>query len=276
MKIFLTGGTGFIGSHFINILLENGIEVVCLRRVGSKPRIKLNIEPFWLEGNYEDDYYKYLKDCDVFVHLASHSTNVPYDTLENCLHWNLIEPMKLFNSALKAGIKKYIITGTGFEYGQSALEYERIPVSASLKPTLTYAASKAASSVVFYQWALENDIKLKYLRIFQVFGNGEHLDRLWPSLKKAAQSGVDFNLSNGEQVRNFTPVESIVKDLFKALNYFDIENGKPLYKNLGCQKSQTVKEFAEYWWKKWDAKGKINFGSVPYRKNDVMRFVPEL
>ena len=50
MKIFVTGGTGFIGSHFINQAHEAGHEVVALRRSpDSKPRTSLKQEPVWLD-----------------------------------------------------------------------------------------------------------------------------------------------------------------------------------------------------------------------------------
>mgnify|MGYP006097870083 CR=1 FL=1 len=38
----------------------------------------------------------------------------------------------------------------------------------------------------------------------------------------------------------------------------------------------SVLEFSKYWWNKWEAKGKLKVGSVPYRENEIMRFVPEV
>jgi len=211
MKIFLTGGTGFIGSYFIENSLDRGYELICLRRRGSKNRRKIKNEPVWLDGTYEDDFKEELKGCDVFVHLAAHSTNFPYDTLENCLHWNVIAPLRLLQSAKNSGIQKFIIIGTGFEYGLSGEKYEFIPVEAPLIPKMNYPVSKAVGSLVFSQWALENNLKLKYLRIFQVYGDGEDKNRLWPSLKRAAELGEDFELTQGEQVRDFTHVDDIAK-----------------------------------------------------------------
>ena len=148
MKLFITGATGFIGSHFVNHAHEAGHQLLCLRRPGSKPRIKIVKEPKWVEGSMEDDWREVLSECEVFVHLASHSTNVPYDTLENCLYWNLTVPLNLFQQARESGIEKYIIAGTGFEYGLSGERYESIPIDAPLEPTMTYPASKAAASKI--------------------------------------------------------------------------------------------------------------------------------
>ena len=276
MKIFLTGGTGFIGSHFINHAIDAGHDLICLRRQRSQTKIKLNHQPEWLDGSLEDKWVKQLSECDMFVHLAAHSTNVPYDTLENCIYWNVIVSLKLLNQAVDAEIKNFIIAGTGFEYGISGEKYDFVPVNAPLKPTMSYPASKAASSIIFHQWAIENQVYLKYLRIFQVFGEGENENRLWPSLKKAAQAGEDFHLTSGKQIRNFVHVSEVAKQFIDNLVFSDVKSGKPVIKNIGTNKHQSIKAFAEYWWKKWGATGSLHFDKKSHRKNEVMRFVPEI
>ena len=276
MKVFVTGGTGFIGSHFISQALSAGLDLICLRRPGSQTRISLASEPIWVEGSLEDDLRNELEGCDVFLHLAAHSTNVPYDSLENCLYWNLTASLQLMQRAREAGVRKFIVTGTAFEYGQSGEKYNYIPIDAHLEPSMSYPASKAAASIAFYQWSIEYKLKLQYLRIFQVFGEGENENRLWPSLKKAAISGDDMDLTEGEQVRDFTPVEDVADQLIQALEFERVECGRPLFKNVGTGKPCTIRNFSEFWWKKWAAKGKLNFGSIPYRNDEVMVYVPDL
>lgn len=273
-KIFITGGSGFIGSHLINCL-SSDYKLFCLKRIDSKPRIPLNTEPEWIEGSIDGDHSSVLKECEFLIHLAAHSPNFPYDNIENCLYWNLTSSLKLLQDAKRAGIKKFIIIGTGFEYGRAGEECEFITEETPLKPTMTYSASKAASSIIFYQWAIENNLKLQYLRIFQVFGEGEDASRLWPSMKIAAENGDDFILTKGEQVRDFTSIEYIVKELKNSLIFNKVKSGIPIIRNLSWGKPQTLKEFSTYWWKKWNASGKLIFGEKPYRENEVMRFVPK-
>lgn len=276
MKLFVTGATGFIGSHFVNHSHDIGHELVCLRRPESKPRIDLVKEPKWITGSMEDDMREILVECDVFVHLASHSTNVPYDTLEKCIYWNLTVSLKLFQQAKESGIEKYIVAGTGFEYGLSGERYEEIPIDAPLEPTMTYPASKAAASIAFTQWSIEHQLQLKYLRIFQVYGEGEAESRLWSSLRKAAEEGNDFDMTSGEQIRDFTPVEEIVKQFFEELDFTTCKKGVPFLVHVSAGNPQSMREFAEFWWKEWGATGRLHFGAKPYRKNEVMRFVPLL
>lgn len=278
MKLFVTGATGFIGSHFLNILAQNPeFEVVGLRRnLDSQPRIPLLKEPFWITKSLDQVDKVDLEGVDVIVHLAAHSMYPPYDTLDNCVYWNLTAPLQLFNEAVKADVTKFIVAGSCFEYGLSGEEYEFIPVEAMLKPTLTYAASKAASSIAFYQFAVQHQIKFSYNRVFQVYGEGEAASRLWPSLKKAALSGEDFPMTAGEQIRDFIAVEEVAQFFVDSCLNDDLVAGRPKFYNVGSGKPQSILEFSEYWWHKWQAKGKLLKGLLPYRKGEVMRYVPKV
>ena len=277
MKIFLTGGTGFIGSHFINEALSRGIKVVALRRSKlSKPKIPLFEDPLWLDKGMDEVVREDFWGCDILVHLAAHSANLPYDTLEQCIHWNVNIPLKLFRCAVAADLNNFIIAGSCFEYGDSGMRYDLIPTDAPLEPTLSYPASKAMASIAFSQFAKELKLNLKILRIFQVYGEGEAENRLWPSLKKAALAGQDFYLTKGEQIRDFSHVSKVVEELVigvekssKEKNFFEIQN-------VGTGQSKSLREFVEYWWKTWDAKGKLYFGSKPYRDGEIMRYIPKL
>jgi nucleoside-diphosphate-sugar epimerase len=278
MKLFVTGATGFLGSHFLNLLSEHSkIEIIALRRnLESKPRIPLAKEPFWLTKQLDQINQVDLEGVDVIVHFAAHSMHPPYDTLDKCLYWNLTAPLQLFNEAVKLGINKFVVAGSCFEYGKSGEEFDFIPVEATLKPTLTYAASKAASSSIFYQFAIQQQVSLSYHRIFQMFGEGEAPSRLWPSLKKAAIAGEDFEMTGGDQIRDFIAVEEVAQYFINACLKVDFIPGKPEFFNVGSGKPQSIFEFSQIWWNKWQAKGKLLKGILPYREGEVMRYVPKI
>jgi len=109
-----------------------------------------------------------------------------------------------------------------------------------------------------------------------VYGTGEQETRLWPSLHRAALEGRDFPMSHGEQVRDFIEVNDVAKEFVTALDFRDTEHGIARFRNIGSGKAQTLREFAEYWWRHWEAPGQLLFGAIPYRKNELMRLVPEL
>lgn len=275
MKLFVTGATGFIGSHFVNAAHSSGYTVIALRRLGSQPRITLDKEPTWVEGSLDGDFSDVLSDCDVLVHFASHSANPPYDSLENCLYWNVTMTLKLCNQAFEVGVKQFLIAGSCFEYGKAGERYDFIPTNAPLEPTMTYPTSKAAASVALYGWAIEKQIQLKILRIFQVFGQGELETRLFPSLRKAALTGGDYPMTKGEQIRDFIDVEQVAQKFIEQLDFNNANKDSPKILNIGSGKPQSVLEFSQYWWKKWNAKGKLKVGIIPYRDNEVMRYVPK-
>lgn len=276
MKIFLTGGTGFIGSHLIFQALQEGHKIIALKRApNSLTKILLGTQPEWLEKKMEEVEVEDFKNCEVLVHFAAHSANVPYDTLENCIKYNVLEPLILFEKAKDSGIKKFVVAGTCFEYGTAGERYDFIPTHAPLEPTNTYSTSKAMASLAFQQFAIDNNVDLSIHRIFQVYGEGENINRLWPSLKKAALSGEDFPMTKGEQIRDFISVPDVASHFLKACKEENSIEDTRVF-NVGTGKPQSILEFSNYWWKKWGAKGELLVDTIPYREGEVMRYVPEL
>lgn len=276
MKLFVTGGTGFVGSHFIRQALEAGHDVTALRRVGSQPRIPLDKGPRWVDGALDDDCRDLLQGIDVFVHLASHTPNPPYAPLDECLYWNVFAAIKLARQANEVGIRNFLIAGSCFEYGKAAERAEVIDINAPLEPTLSYPTSKAAASIAFEGFARECQVQLKILRIFQVYGEGEQSSRFWPSLRKAALSGADFPMSSGEQIRDFVSVESVASQFLQHLDFNENLLGFPTIHHIGSGEPQTLLQFAKHWWAAWRATGKLIPGAVSYRHNEIMRLVPKI
>ena len=275
MKIFVTGGTGFIGTHFLRSALTEGHSVTALRRLGSQPRLALAHEPRWLEVSMDKLEAKHFAGHEVLVHLAAHSANAPYDTLENCLHWNVTIAMRMAAKAHKGGISTFLVAGSCFEYGLSGERYDFIPTDAPVEPTQSYPISKAAASIAWAGFAREKQASVSILRIFQVYGEGEPSGRLWPSIRAAALSGKDYALTPGEQVRDFIPVQEVARQFVDALKH-SAPPGKPMISHIGTGHPQTVAEFASTIWRESRASGRLLIGQLPYRENEVMRFVPRI
>jgi len=275
MKFFVTGATGFIGSHLVNQAHERGHEIVALRRSPeSSPRVSLDRDPIWLDktmGNLNEQDFQ---DCDCLIHLAAHSAYHPYDSLENCLLKNAIEPVSMFREASAAGLKHFVVAGTCFEYGAAGERLGQIPVDAALEPTTSYPASKAAATVAFQALVRELKVSMKMLRVFQVYGPGEAEGRLWPSLCAAALSGEDLEMTSGDQIRDFVHVSDVAAAFLDAAE----EKASPVaqvdIRHVGSGNVQTVAEFAQKIWEEHSAKGKLKLGALPPRPNEAKSFIP--
>jgi nucleoside-diphosphate-sugar epimerase len=277
MKLFVTGATGFIGSHLLNQAHSRGIPVIGLRRsADSEPRVALTHSPQWVTKDLATLEPEDFGDCDTVIHLAAHSANVPYDTLENCLQANVIDSVKAFRAAKAAGVGRFVVAGTCFEYGASAADYERIPVNAPLRPLGSYPASKAAATMALHALAIELDLSVLQFRIFQAYGPGEAESRFWPSLMRAAASGGDFEMSLGTQLRDFIHVEQIAQAFLDAAADKNFSSRGFQIENLGSGETLSLAEFALREWEAAGAEGRLILGSVPMRPNEMMRIVPEM
>jgi len=276
MKIFITGANGFIGSHVVKRALEQGHEVVGLRRTDRPMKIDLSSEPKWIEGTLEDNLHKYLKDCEAVIHLAAYGVNPEFNSRKEAYRWNVSASLGFLEQAKKANIRRFVIAGSCSEYGKSAERYDYVPCDAPLEPVDIYGLSKAEASIRAMKFAKENKLELAILRPFHIFGEGESEYRFWPSLKNAALSGNDFPMTLGEQIRDFTPVEFAADAFIDYAANSKIIKGEPVINNLGTGKPQSLKSFAKTQWKKFNAKGKLKFGEITYRKNEVMRYVPHI
>ena len=276
MRIFVTGATGFIGSHFLIAALENDFSVLALRRsILSSTRIQLKCEPEWIQIAMEDLGKVHFQRVDGVVHLAAHSPNYPYDSLSNCLHWNLIVPLQMFEKARQAGVSKFLVAGSCFEYGKSGERFKFIPANAPLEPTLPYPASKAAASISFIQWAQDYKVSLSLCRIFQAYGIGEHKSRLWPSIVRAAKEGHNFRMSEGDQLRDFVPVQIVANSLLlHCLHLHNTSVPEVSVSNIGTGCPLSLYSFCERIWDEYGARGELIRGAIPYRHGEIMRYVP--
>lgn len=273
MRLFITGATGFVGSHVVLQALYDH-QVVASCRSFHEPRVQWPVSPtFVRHAKLSSITRNDLDGADVVIHLAAHTANRPYDTLEKCINRNVVEPLKLFELAAKCGIKKFVVAGSYFEYGVAGERVDRVGVDSVLEPTSTYGTSKAMATLAFQQFARDAEVHMTILRLSQVYGPGEAETRLWSSLCKAAKDGTNLDLTGGDQVRDFVDVSYVASTILHAAGE-QLHLPGSVIRNVGSGEPQTMRAFAEYWWQKLGAKGKLNFGAKPYPSDEIMRCVP--
>lgn len=276
MKFFLTGATGFIGSYIVRHALSAGHSVLAHRRKPTtNTRIKLPHAPLWLECPLDKISVDLVQDCDAIIHLAATGVSPRVSSWSELYEVNIRNTLLICELA-KAANASLVMSGSYAEYGLSGLRYREIPADAPLEPTSPYAASKAAGGMLSMSYARSEKMALSYLRIFNAFGYGQHKSNLWPSLRNAAQNDFDFDMTPGEQIRDFIPVEDVAKAFLDEAISLDAHDHIVSVKNIASGKSQSIRQFCKFWWEKWEATGKLNIGALPYREGEVMRYVPKV
>ena len=277
MRIFLTGGTGFIGSYVLRAALIAGHEVRALRRSSeSRSVIDLPSEPEWIEGTLNSLMAEQMEGFDALIHLASAGVSPKRANCDELVKTNIVGSMHVVEMGKQAGVRRFVCVGSSHEYGQSANCFKKIPPDAPLAPLNLYGASKAAAFQMLRAFAMDNDLELFYGRLFTAYGEGQYLGNFWPSLKAAALSGADFMMSSGRQVTDFSPVERVADHLLQACIRGDIRCGQPLVVNIGSGDASSLLNFAEFEWRKFGAVGQLLPGSLMDRPDQIYHCVPDL
>ncbi|HPA20671.1 MAG TPA: NAD(P)-dependent oxidoreductase [Verrucomicrobiae bacterium] len=276
MRIFVTGGTGFIGSHFLRVALEAGHDVVALRRPGSHPRVQIAEEPRWVDGELESFDASALQGSDALIVLSAVGVSPQEVTWADAIRTNSTACLNLLERARLHGVARIVVAGSCQEYGAAGETMCQIPSSGRCEPRGPYAISKHLFTSGALGFARTFSMELVCLRIFHAFGEGQHPSNFWPSLRAAAHADKNFPMTEGGQVRDFVPVESVARTFLDACSWRDIKPGQPLVENVGTGRAATLRDFAESWWRHWGAKGRLLIGALPYRPGEVMRYVPEV
>lgn len=277
MRLFLTGSTGFIGSHVLSSALAAGHEVRALRRSStSVPVIPIPYEPIWYEGDLQSLKLSWLEDVDAVLHLASAGVSPQQASWSDLIQVNLVGSLHLLELAAKVQVRRCVFAGTSHEYGTAARRYDAVPPDAPLEPVSAYGASKAAAFQLLRSFAIEKQLELFYGRIYSTYGEGQFFGNFWPSLHLAALSGSDFPMTSGKQVGDFIKVTAVAEHLLHACVRLDIQKGTPMVVNIGTGIPKTLLAFAESEWERLGAKGRLIPGSLPDRPLQIPRNVPDL
>lgn len=266
MKIFITGGTGFIGSYVLRDALAAGHEVVALRRsCNSKPIIKLPKEPRWLEKDLLEITTDDLQDCTAVLHLASAGVSPQIVTWNELIRVNVIGSAHLIEISSEAGVKRMVAAGTCHEYGEAAYRNKELTACTPLNPLNLYGASKAAGYHLLSTYARSSEIELYYGRIYNVYGVGQYEKNFWPSLRKAALEGRDFAMSIGDQLCDFVPVEEVAQALLAASSRPFNGAGDPVVENIATGRPQSLLSFARQQWQELGGVGQLLPGELSDR-----------
>ena len=252
MKLFITGGTGYIGREFIN----NHIHKIQLIYLVSRKKTNFkNKKIKVLYGSISDNWQKEMKNSDALIHFAAAGVKNKNISYKDAYKFNVIDSMKLFQNAFKYNLKNWIILGSSSEYG--SLNKKQISTKMKPKPKCNYSKTKYIFSKKIINFAIKKNCKCKILRIFPVYGSNEPKQRLFPSLMKSVKLSKNFVLYNGNQLIDYSNIKIVVKKIFKCSQDFNSRIKFPQIWHIASGKPILLKDFARKIWKKNSAKGKL-------------------
>ena len=257
MKIFLTGGSGFVGRKFIKEALKAGHVIYAITRKNKKKKKNL----IWLKGDLDKDWSRYLKKSKVLVHMAAAGVNEHID-LEEAINANILKPHKLLMNAINSKCFNWIIIGSASEDGEQAKLKKPLSNKTKEFPETNYEVTKNLFTKLSIFLSRKYKINCRIMRLFNVYGEGEKQKRLWRSLKIAAKLNKDFKMSDGKEIRDFISVNEVAKVILNAMNFKIKNKSFPQIWHVASGKPISVKLFAIKNWKKYKAKGRILFGKI--------------
>ena len=243
MKIFLTGGSGFVGRKFIKEALKAGHVIYAITRKNKKKKKNL----IWLKGDLDKDWSRYLKKSKVLVHMAAAGVNKHID-LEEAINANVLKPHKLLINAINSKCFNWIIIGSASEYGKQAKLKKPFNNKTKELPETNYEVTKNLFTKLSISLSKKYKTKCRIMRLFNVYGKGEERSRLWPSLNKALKLKKNFKMTAGNQIRDFIKVEHAVDILLDSLNFKKCNKSFPQIWHVASGNPKSVKNFAKSYW----------------------------
>ena len=268
MKILVTGATGFIGNHVVNTLLDQGISVIAASRSTKKAEAmpwfsKVDFKPLDTATPPANPYTA-LGSPDRMIHLAW--PGLPNFKSDHHMKENLPNDRAFLSAMLEDGLKHLLVTGTCFEYGM--LEGELLE-DMETRPDNPYGLAKDTLRRELQARTMDTDVIFQWARLFYMFGPGQSKTSLFSLLQKAIDNkDTIFDMSGGEQIRDFLPIETIAEDLV-SITLQDEVTG---IINICSGRSSTVRELVEEYLSRSGAKIELNLGHYPYPDYEPFRF----
>lgn len=287
MKILVTGGAGFIGSHLVDTLLKRGEEVTVVDDFNDfyEPRLKReNVSPHLADAAYRlveadirdrDAISRIFEGTrfDAVCHLAARAGVRP--SIEQPLLYeevNCVGTLNLLEAARKTGAGNFVFASSSSVYGiNSKVPFsEGDPITCPISP---YATTKRAGELMCYTYSHLYELPSTCLRFFTVYGERGRPDMAVAKFTRLINEGKEIQVyGDGTARRDFTYVADIIDGLLRAIytpSRYEIVN-------LGGANTIEVKKLIELIENSLGKKAKVRHlppapGDVPITYADVTK-----
>ncbi|MBD3313256.1 NAD-dependent epimerase/dehydratase family protein, partial [Candidatus Woesearchaeota archaeon] len=237
MRIFITGGTGFIGRYVLDRLNDHEILLLIHENENPSDLQKDNVKI--IQGNLSDiDSWKESvtefqpESC---LHMAWEG--IPDFSPEMCMK-NLQYGLDIISMLAEIGCRKFVSTGSCWEYGK---DQGQLKEDDAVKPKNAFSAAKNCLHWIGREIADEKGMTFIWTRLFYVYGPGQRPESLIPSIIESISNGKDPDIKTPGNKNDFVYVGDVADALGKIIEKAD----KSEVYNIGSGKSTSVKEIAE-------------------------------
>ncbi|MDQ6763128.1 MAG: NAD-dependent epimerase/dehydratase family protein [Bacteroidota bacterium] len=267
MKILITGARGFICKYVVTELLKYDHEIIATTSRHEIPASSDHLKFVFLDLNNisdKENYFVKLEKPDVLIHLAWQGL----PNYKSLFHFedNLPAHYSFLKNLVSNGLKKIVVTGTCFEYGMKdgCLLEDMVT-----DPQNPYAIAKDSLRKFLFALQEKKSFDCTWIRLFYMYGKGQNPNSLLSQLDMALLNGDEiFNMSGGEQIRDYLPVEKVAEYIVKI----SLQNEVSGIVNCCSGKPVKVKDFVENYLKENNKPIKLNTGFYPYPDYEAMAF----
>ena len=250
MKVVVTGGAGFIGSHLCEYLLEKNHEVICIDNLltGRKENLKniLKMDEFTFIEHDVTKPVSFKEKIDWLFHLASPASPVDYHV--HPIHTLKVGALGTLNmlGVAKKYDAQFLLASTSEVYGDPEISPQNEEYWGhvnTIGPRGVYDEAKRYAEAITMAYHRKHGLKTHIARIFNTFGPRMRLDdgRAVPNFIDQALHGQPITVyGDGTQTRSFCYITDQINGLYKLMNS---DYSLPL--NIGGTEELTILEFAK-------------------------------
>jgi len=249
MRILVTGGAGFIGSHLVDRLIKENHKVIVIDNLTTGKEENINPQAeFYNLDIYDFEKIKPLfEKIDFVFHLAAIpqilvSIKDPVGTSKV----NILGTINVFKAAIEAKVKRVIFASSSSVYGNQ----EKLPLKENMRPNPVnpYALQKLVGEQFAKLFTKLYGIPIISLRYFNVYGpriniNSDYSSVIGKFLKQKAEGKPLTIFGNGEQTRDFCYIDDVVDATIKAMKSKKLKGGEVI--NIGSGKSYSINYLAD-------------------------------
>lgn len=277
MRILVTGGAGFIGSHLIDRLLEEGNEVVCIDNfyTGRKENLLRWFDYYNFELIRHDITEPIRLETEQIYHLACPASPVHYQyNPVKTIKTNVMGTINMLGLAKRVKAR-FLLASTSEVYGDPEIHPQTENYRGNVNPIgirSCYDEGKRVAETLAFDYHRQNDVEIRVARIFNTYGPRmlENDGRVVSNFVAQALRGQSLTVyGDGSQTRSFCYVSDLVDGLIRLMNGDFIG---PV--NLGNPGEYTILELAETVREMVNPNLEIKFEPLP--QDDPRRRQPDI